>query len=133
MSNGCRCAVVVIEHRFALFGVPVKAIGISVVVEGAALSVVSVAHSEHNRLTVFLIGAVLAGDRIATRAVFRPVKRYAIYGDGDFTTGGSTLVIAVSFRAVSGVMTAGCIIDWRTGNGPFVVLSACAIVALRTG
>ena len=110
-----------------------KAIGVGVVVEGAALSVVSVTHPEYNRLTIFLIGSVLARDRITTGSIFWAIERYAVDGDGDFTKGCSAFVVTVRLGAVRGVMATGCIIDRRTGNRPFVVLGSCAIIALRTG
>ena len=75
------------------------------------MSVVSVAHAEFNRLTVLIIGAVLAGHSVAAGSVFRPVERYAIDGDSDFPKGCCALVLTVGFRAVVGIMTTCCVID----------------------
>jgi hypothetical protein len=91
--------------------VPVEAIGISMVVEGPTLSVVSVAHAEFNRLTVLIIGAVLAGHSITTGSIFRPIKRYAIDGDSNFPKNYYTLTLTISFRAISGIMTTYYIIN----------------------
>ena len=110
---------------------PVKAIGISMVVECSTLSVVCVVHAEYNRLAVFLVGAVLTRYSIATRTVLWTVKRDAVNGDGDLAASGSAFVIAVGFGTIRGVVAARGVVDRRARNGPFVILGARAVIALR--
>ena len=112
---------------------PVKAVGVGVVVEGPALTVVGVAHAEDDGLTVFLVSAVLTGNSIAAWTVFRTVKRHAVNGNGDLAASRSAFVIAVGFWTIRSVVAACGVVDRRAGDGPLVVLGARAIVALRAG
>ena len=78
-----------------------KAIGIGVIVEGAAHSIVSMTHAEFNRLSVFLIGSMLTGHCITTRSILWPIEWYTIDCYGDFTKCSSAFIVAVCFWAVS--------------------------------
>ena len=77
-GHGRRCARIVVEHVLAFFRVPVKAISVSMVMEGASLAVVAVAHTEDDGVSVFLVGSVLAGHCIASWTVFGTVKRHPV-------------------------------------------------------
>ena len=101
--------------------------------EGPALTVVGMAHAEFDGLPVLFVSTVLACDRIAARAVFRTVERYAVDGNRHFTESRCTLVIPVCFRAVGRIMTTGGVVDGRTWDGPLVILSTGAVVGLGAG
>ena len=88
-----------------------KAVGISVVVEGTSLAVVSMTHTEDDGLSVFLVGAMLTRHGIASWTVLGTVKRYTVDGNSNLPTCWGTFVIAVGFGTVRGVMTSRGVVD----------------------
>ena len=110
-----------------------QTICICMIVVGSTLASMSMTNTEFNRLPVFHIDTMVTGNCITTGAILGTIERNTIDGNGYLAQSCSTLVITLRFRTVCCIMPTCCVVDWRTWNRPFIVLSSCTIVRLRTG